>query len=449
MSGGIPAQFSSQASDDSGSISAFGLDGFPLEDLTLHLELLYTSNHELTAALSRVEAAVIRAELAGADLLPGINASLGANKARQNFIGLPIPGSTGPLTARFESYNLSLTSQWELDIWGRLRYARDAAQSSASAAGADLDWVQRSLLSSYLQLWTNAKIANRLNAIDQSIANNRKELLQVQEARFRQGLLNGDTLITARSGEKSALLTLVESSRTKRDALRNIEKLLAQYPSGTIDLPGSIPDDLPSLNPGIPSSVLEARPDVKSARLRLEAASHNVARAKADLFPRIALTASGGTSSDQLSDLTDMDFSVWSLGGNIARPILDYGKLKNLVNLSRSSEREALANYYSMVQNALSEVESGLDYEQSIRTALDLAHQNFQRSRHLLDSVKAQYSAGVTSIHSVLETQYVLMLEEKQLLVLQRQLLLNRIALVTSLGLTTPDIHSDHLSHSP
>lgn len=435
----VPSRYSSSnfAHDIVEGIDDDGLmpwGDFPIEELLPQIEMLFGENFELLAAFSRVESALAQAQIAGADRFPEFTASIGGSKNQQNFIGLPIPGNTGPLSTQFTSYNLTLASQWEIDFWGRLKNAKEASVLSLESVEADFKWLRHSLLSSYLQMWVNAHYADEFHELVSLMALNRQDLVRVTSQRYDSGLSNGDSLRSARVVLKNARTNEIQAEKNHRDALRKLESILGGYPNGQIELLGQLPQNLTPVRHGLPSDLLENRPDLVAAKKRLLAAGKRVNQSKASLFPRIALTSSAGTSSDQLSDLTDLDFSVWSLGGNVARPIFDYGKLKASLNISKANEKEVFARYLQSVQTAFSEVENALDNEKVLSESFLLAEQNLAESERLLFSAKQKYKLGVGTRIEVLENEYLLLQSRISRLDVFRQRLLNRILLTTSLG---------------
>lgn len=429
-----PSQFEASPDLEVSEVEEYVSSPFPFAEMQDHLVLLFNKNIDIQGSIARVESALSRAEMARADLYPQVTGSLGGSKTRQNFIGLPIPGSSGPLTARFESYNLSFLTDWEIDIWGRVRNARDAAVLESVASELDHTWLKKSLVASYLQLWIHAQVALKSGEIDKAIIQNRESLVRVVEARFRSGIVNGDPVRNARNSLQSAQINSFQTQQDVRDAFRQLNKILGKYPDAQIELPGEMPALFPVVKPGLPSDIMAKRPDIQASKARLQAASKRVAESKAGLFPRISLTGSTGTSSDQLSDLTDLDFSVWSIGGNLARPILDYGTLRDLVDISKSNEKLALNQYFGAVQQALLEAENALDSEQVLRQSIALSEATLKRSQEQFSIAQERFSRGVGSHQSVMESEYLLLVEQQKLLNLKQRFFLNRIALDTALG---------------
>lgn len=408
---------------------------FPMEELLPQIQILFGENFELLAALSRVEGALAQAQIAGADRFPEFTASLGGAKTRQNFIGLPIPGSSGPLAARFTSYNLTFATQWEIDIWGRLKSAREASLLSYESLQADFQWLKHSLLSSYMQMWVNAQYTRETQNLASQIVLNRNETVRTLRDRYNKGLTGGNNVRNAQIVFKTVLSNEVQAEKLHRDSLRNLESILGGYPEGRLKILGELPKQLMPIQHGLPSDLLETRPDIVAAKKRLLSAGKRVEQSEASMFPRFALTGSTGTSSDQLSDLTDLDFSVWSIGGNVARPIFDYGKLRASVNISKANEREVFARYLQSIQNAFIEVETALDNENVLAQSLQMADENLIESERLLASEKQKYNLGLGNRISILESEYALLQAKQRRLDIFSQHLLNRILLTASLGI--------------
>ena len=192
-------------------------------------------------------------------------------------------------------------------------------------------------------------------------------------------------------------------------------------------LPGPVPV-------GLPSELVARRPDLSSAERRLAAADEQLWKARRSLYPRFSLTAGGGTASDQLSDLVDGDFRVWSLLGNLTQPLFQGGKLRAGVDRAAAGRAELVASYAGLVLAAFSEVESALAAEQHL----------IERKRHLAEAARQlgaarrlaedRYRSGLGDYLLVLESQTRELAAEGELLTLRRELLQNRVDLHLALG---------------
>jgi outer membrane protein TolC len=191
---------------------------------------------------------------------------------------------------------------------------------------------------------------------------------------------------------------------------------------------------LPSVPGDLPATLLARRPDLVAAERRLAAADKRVAEAKRSLYPRLSLTASAGTASQELEDLVDGDFSVWSLIGNLAAPLFQGGRLRANVALSRSRTEEAVALFADAALRAFAEVENTLTAEEH------LAH----RESHLAESAEQaeaarvvaeeQYRSGLVNYITVLESQRRALLARSELIAVRRARMDARVDLHLALG---------------
>jgi NodT family efflux transporter outer membrane factor (OMF) lipoprotein len=391
-------------------------------------------NRDLYAAAARLDAAIARAGAAGSELWPQLSAGANLRRNRQNFIGLPIPGGGDVLSVTNNQFGLSLDLGWELDLWGRVRAGQIAADSDLEAAVADLRGARLSLAARATQGWFAAVEASQQLRLAEDTADSLRRTEELVRRRYETGVRSAFDLRLARSDRDEAE-ALVEVRRRQRDeVLRQLEILLGRYPARALD-PGVDLPDLPAPVPaGLPSGLLRRRPDLVAAERRLAAADARLAEARADLYPRLSLTASGGTSSNDLQDLGDLDFMVWSIGANLLAPILDGGRRRAVVDLQDAGRREAAANFASAVLDALREVETALaaaailGAEEGRRTAA------VEEAEAALRLSEERYASGLLDINTLLATQRRALAARTQLIAVRRQLLDNRVELLLALG---------------
>jgi outer membrane protein TolC len=216
--------------------------------------------------------------------------------------------------------------------------------------------------------------------------------------------------------------------------LQQLELLLGRYPSGTLDLEGGLPELIGAMSVGIPSSVLERRPDLVAAERRLAAADQRLWESRAALFPQISLSGSTGTSTAELRDVLDTDFSVWTLAGNLAQPILQGGRLRAGVDLSKSKIKEATFHYVSIALRAFSEVEFGLASEGFLRDREGHIVAAATQSESALLLANRRYESGLEELINVLESQRRSLSDGTQVILIRQARLNNRIDLYLALG---------------
>lgn len=392
------------------------------------------NNNDILAASARVDAAAATARIARADLWPQIDAEGRAARQRTNFIGLPIPGSGDVLTIRNNSFGVSLDMMWEIDLWGRIRKGQSAALADVQASEADLAAVRLSIAGQTAKSWfAIVEARQQLELAQETAASFKRSTDQVQR-RYVQGVRTSLDLRLALAAQSAgdALVALREQQLDR--AVRQMEIMLGRYPSGEIVAAGELPGVSADVPPGLPSELLIRRPDLLAAERRFAAAEARVSQARRAFFPRITLTGSAGTLSNELEDLTDLDFGVWSIAAGLVQPIFQGGRLRANLAGSHAASDLALVAYVQSLLRAFGEVELALVAEESLakqETSLAEAARQAEAARVLADR---EYNAGLTDYINVLETQRQALNRRSELLSVRRQRLEARINLHLALG---------------
>jgi outer membrane protein, multidrug efflux system len=410
-------------------------DWFEDEELNALIGEALERNYDLRAAAARMEAARAEARIARAELSPRLGLTFDAARRQQAFVGLPLPGAEGRvLTARSTSFGLSLNSSWELDLWGRVRAGRLAAGADLEAVEADVRGARHSLAGQTARLWVALLEAGKQVELARSTAESYRATAGQVEIRYERGVRSPLDLRLALASLAGAEALLAERTAQYEWVARQLEILLGRYPAGTI-IPGSeIPKLRQTIPVGLPSDLLQRRPDVAAAERIVAGADARLRQARASLFPRISLTASGGTISNELADLLSPDFGVWTLAGNLAQPIFEGGRLRAGVDLSRARVKEALENYASVLQRAFGEVETALVAERWLGLREAELERAVEQSRAAQALAEERYFAGLENFATVLEAQRRMFEMESKLLLARRLRFENRIDLHLALG---------------
>jgi len=438
-------------------------------------------NYDLAAAAARVEAAAAQARIAGADALPQVGGSLNAARNRQNFIGFPIPGSGGQvLSTTNTSLRAGLNVSWELDLWGRLAAAEGAAVANAQAARADYAAARLSLAGQTAKAWFGVLEAREQVALAEVTLANRERNETWLRRRWESGVAGALDLRLAMAGRASSEALLVGRRRQLDAALRRLELLLGRYPDGDLATgPGTGPESVtaslstggtgdtgdtedgdtedtgataapagsstaaptllapPGTEPvpvGLPAELLARRPDLVAAERRVAAAGLSVEEAAAARLPRISLTGSAGRSSEDLEDLLDNDFTVWSLAANLLQPIFQGGRLAAAEDLAEARRREALAGYVSAALAAFSEVEGALATERFLTRQVRALEDASREARQAEELSEERYVAGLTRYLALLESQRQALAARSELISARRGRLDARVDLHLALG---------------
>jgi multidrug efflux system outer membrane protein len=410
--------------------------------LPVLIDLALERNWDLQAAAARVQRAAAQAKIAGADLKPGVNASLSRLRQKQNFAGSPVgealglpPGVVPAFTT--SSTGLSLDTSWEIDLWGRLRAGARAGVAELQAAEADLRGARLSLAGQTAKSWFALTAAAQQVQLAGDSARSFRTVAEQVRSRYEQGLSPSLELRLALSNMETAEALLAARREQLDRTMRQLEILLGRYPGGSLledHKPGilpSLPDAVPA---GLPAELIARRPDLVAAERRLAATDQRLLQARRSLYPRLTLTGSAGYATKEFSDLLDGDFGVWSLVAGITQPIFQGGKLRAGVDAAEATGQEALAGYANSVLRAYSEVESALAAErQLIERELHLANSAEQlvAARRLAEE---RYRSGLGDFLTVLESQTRALTAQIELINARRSLLDNRIDLHMALG---------------
>jgi multidrug efflux system outer membrane protein len=401
-------------------------------DTLIDQALLYNNN--LQAASARLYMAQAQAKLAGAPLYPQIGAGFSAAKRKQGALVSPLPGPTNITT-----YGVSVNASWEIDLWGKLSANQAAALANLEASRALYRGARQSLAAQTAKAYFAAIEAKRQLELAQATYTNNKTSAEQIETRYTRGVRSSLDVRISLTDLAIAEDRLYLRQQQYNLAVRQLEVLLGQYPSGTFEITPSLPNVPSAVPSGLPADLIARRPDLVAAERRFAASTSSHKAAKRSRYPTISLTASGGTSSGALGDLLNGDYSVWNLIGNLTQPLFQGGRIQGNINLTKAQSDEALASYAQTVLQAYAEVENTLTDEHLLAqrlSALEKATEQAIEARRLAED---RYNRGLTDLITMLQTQRTAYQTESQLITVQRLRLNARIDLHLALGGGFPD----------
>jgi outer membrane protein TolC len=261
-----------------------------------------------------------------------------------------------------------------------------------------------------------------------------EDLVGLAETRSRVGVGNDEDIFVARSTLGTYRDALREIELAQTQAIRGLELLLGRYPAAAAAVTAKLPAQPEEIPAGLPSELLERRPDVIAAERRVAAAFNRVGEAKAARLPAIALTAGVSAISSDLIVLKDHDNPVWNLGANLLMPIYRGGALKTQVEIRTSEQKQAVAAYASIGLRAFGEVESALASELAARDRERLLTQVAADNERALDIVQTQYRVGSTDLRFVNQRQLALNSSQAALIHTQAEQRVQRVNLHLALG---------------
>ncbi|MFM1870848.1 MAG: hypothetical protein RL398_270 [Planctomycetota bacterium] len=431
----LPERFAAAPTTTNGELREDWWREFGDPSLDRAVAAALATNHGLVAAAERMAAAVAASGVTRGPLQPTVDAGFDAGRARRVFLGFPFGGGGVP-SSTTTTYGVSLNVQWELDIWGRIAAAAQGAAADAEGAAALLDAARLSLVGQVCKAhFAVCEAELQLRLADETVATLRSTAADVRD-RYRRGLRPAIDLHQAEANAAEAEAAAAARTDALQRARRQLDLLCGRYPHGEGDgdrvlgLPATLPE-VPSM---LPSELLLRRPDLAAAERTLAAVGCRVEAAKAALYPRISLTASGGTSSTELKDLVDDDFRVFSIGANLLQPLFRGGADRAEIARQEALQRQALADYRQAVLQAFTEVESALGANDSLdRRRLELA-KAARSAATARDLARERWQQGIAEFLAVADGQRQAFGAESARLSSERQRLDNRIDLLLALG---------------
>ena len=360
-------------------------------------------NLDLQIAAARIDEFAGRYGFVRADLFPQVGAS--AFAGREKFTeetGNPVaPGTDFTLTR----YSATLNAGWEVDLWGRIRRATEAARAELVGSEEGRRAVILSLVASVAGSYVNLRDLDRQLVIAQETAKSRGESLELFRIRLEGGFSSEVEYAQVKSQYEEALA-----------AIPAFEKAIAQQENGLSVLlgrnPGPIPrgktiDQLPApaIPAGLPSELLDRRPDILQAEQSLVAANARIGVAKAAYFPTIGLTGAFGYASTDLSNLFSASGNVWSYGVPVSVPIFTAGKIAGDVQAAEAVQRQALAAYRQTVQSAFRDVNDALVDQARTREQLAAQARQVQALEKYYELARLRFDNGYTSYLEVLDAE--------------------------------------------
>ncbi|NUS61899.1 MAG: efflux transporter outer membrane subunit [Lysobacter sp.] len=416
----VPQAWSRQASAapvEAGWLATFGdpqLDALVAEALE--------HNPDLEMAAARVEQAEAQVDLAAAQLKPAIG-----------ILGRAGSKPVSDLIAMLSGVMLRLA--WEVDLWGRLRYQRNAAVAQRDASSADYRFARQSLAASVARAWFIAAETAQQAKLANAMAADAERLVGLSNDRLRVGAGTETDVMTARASQANYRDAAQQVELAHRSALRALEILVGRYPAAAIEsradlapFPGPIPT-------GMPMDALDRRPDLIAAQRRVAAAFDLVGSAKASFWPSLTLSAGyGRVTREAIEVQQNIDQTTASGSATTVIPLYTGGTLTGNVRLRTAEQREAVANYARMALNALDEVESALDSETTLATREQLLQQSAQDSRRAAGLTEESYRVGKSDLRDVMNRQLAANAADVALLAVRRERLVRRVDLHLALG---------------
>ena len=260
------------------------------------------------------------------------------------------------------------------------------------------------------------------------------ELVRLAETRSRVGVGNDEDVFVARAASGTSRDSLRDIELAREQAIRALEILLGRYPGAAAVVTPQLPSQPDAVPAGLPSELLERRPDVIAAERRVAAAFNRIHEARAARLPAITLTTGVSSISSDLFVLTDHSNPVWNLGGNLLAPIYRGGALKTQVEIRTVEQKQAIASYAAIGLRAFGEVENALAAEIAARERERILAQTLADNQRAFDIVQTQFKVGSTDLRFVTQRQLALNSTQSAVIRMRAEQRIQRVNLHLALG---------------
>jgi len=376
------------------------------------LEVALRNNLDLKAAVARIDQARALAGASALAFAPQLSAAAGAQRSQTSSYAL-LPG-----TARTHNvFDVEVSASWQLDLWGQLRRANEAARANLLSADYAKRAVQVTLVADVADAYYVLLSLDSQLEVARRTVTSREKFLELTHAQHERGYATGLDAATAEAQLAAAKLTIPDLER-QIGATENLIGVLLGGNPGPIDRPRygeRLPDAPPLPPPGLPAELLERRPDVRAAEETLVAANANVGAAKAALFPNITLTGLAGSLSTPLSALMSAPAAEWSVAANLVMPLISAQNGIYQVELADARKREQLYTYEKTVQVAFQETADALLAYQKYGEIERETNREVEALSRAGQIALTRYRAGYASYFDVINADRDLFVAELQL----------------------------------
>jgi multidrug efflux system outer membrane protein len=366
------------------------------------IQIALKENKDAKIAAARVEEFMGRYRTTRASLLPQVGAGASAGRSRVTGKGpSPLDGTVNPAN----DFQVFLNANWEIDLWGKLRRATEAARADLLSTEEARRAIILTLVTSVASAYVNLRDLDTQLEIAKRTAKSREESYNLFQIRFRGGVISELELNQIKSEYEQALSTIPLIEKTIAQQENVLSLLLGQNP-GPIPRGKTINElALPAVPAGLPSDLLANRPDIRQAEEDLIAANARIGVAKSLYFPTISLTGLFGFASTDLSNLFSGPAKVWSFAAPLTAPIFTGGAIRGQVKSAEAVQQQALVRYQQFIQTAFREVEDALIDQKRSRERLEIQSQQVLTLRNYARIARLRFDNGYTSYIEVLDAE--------------------------------------------
>ena len=380
------------------------------------------NNLDLKAAGFKVAIAQQTVVVVGSRLLPWVGVQAGATGTKDFDDGT------------FGSTSAFLGVAWELDVWGRLRAQRAASEANAEAVALDYAYARQSLAATTAKLWYLAVEARQFLALSERAVGVFSDLLTLVQFRRNAGKDSDLDVVDVRAKLEQAQSDVERARESVGEARRALEVLLGRYPAAEIEVAAVYPPLPPLAGTGVPSALLERRPDLIAAEREVLAAFRREEAAELALLPDFSLSLAGGRLGDQVLSLLHLNPWLASAGIGVSIPIYTGGALQAKVVIATAQQSEAVTRYGAVALTAFREVENSLSNERLLALQLPLEQKSLDDRTEAVRIATIQYKTGRRDLLWVAQLQTAQLATEANVIKLRGAQRTNRVRLYQVLG---------------
>lgn len=415
----LPTAWSTPAAGES-SVAVRWWQDFHDAKLSALIDETLAQNADLRLAAARVDEAQAQLQLARSEYSPSVDAELNAAQHRSS---LATANQMSGMKRSSTTYRGGLSASYEVDVWGRVRRSNEAALAALAADTATRDAVQASLAAQVAQAYFEGLALERRIALLERTLKTRLENVRLQQLRLTAGSISPLDVYQAES-EAEAVAAILPGLRAARSRVHTALAVLQgrsprtmvtdwqQPPVATTEAP-TLPA-VPSVPTGLPSALLERRPDLRAAEARLRAANARIGEAKAAYFPRIGLTAFAGGASASLGDLFSASASTWDAAAALVQPLAGLKANRARVKAAEARSQAAEAEYVQTVRTAFKETLDALTTLDSTRSTLAAQERRVTALKESYRVADLRYRAGSSGYLELLDVERNLLQVEQE-----------------------------------
>lgn len=381
------------------------------------------SNQTLRASVAAYAESVAVVDEARAQLFPSVSLAPSVTRGRS---------STASKTT--SAMGATASASWEIDLWGKLRRTVQGEVASAQASAADLANAKLSAQSQLAIDYFELRAADELTRLYARTVDADQRALDITVNQHAAGTAAQTDVITAETQLKSAQSSLLNAGVLRAELEHAIAVLTGQPPAALSLPPGPLAASVPVVPAGLPSDLLERRPDIAEAERDVAAENEQIGIAIAGYYPSLTLSADAGVSASSFAKLFNVANNVWSLGASASQTLFNGGETSASVRAARAAYDESVATYRATVLTAFQQVEDDLSTLRILQAQYTTQAEAVALAQRALDLTLNQYRAGTVAYTSVVTAQNTLLSAQQTLVTLQQDRLVASVDLITALG---------------